>query len=439
MKTFDFIPADTLFCRDGRPLAAGSSFGRGAYWPLPTVLHSALRTALLRAADCVPTRKDIPGFKRRGKDTASIGTDAFNWLHLHGPFPVRADGGENKGTLFFPMPRDLVRAKSEGQSHPLDYLRVIPNQTGVNNLPHMLKATAASFAPPSKAELPDWVDAVFLIRYLSGEQLSAPERLALWDTDHRIGVALEDATHTAASGQFFAAEHLRLRKDVRLRFAASTRSDHKPASAKEGDRDVHTLRQSLLQLGGEQRFGLILDAPALNLPRVDITGPLVKWLLLTPAIFAHGWRPGWISDDGKVLLRIKSDGFNRQAHRRSRRDDAADYDRDKHTGTEIRATLVAACLGKPLPVGGWDLLHESDGRVSGGGKPTRLAVPAGSIFYFRCESAEQARRLAGVLQARCRSDFFGEKGLGLGVCGIWSQQDGTSADVRNRDSSQTPN
>ncbi|MBI2924893.1 MAG: hypothetical protein HYY24_04210 [Verrucomicrobia bacterium] len=442
-QTFDFIPADTLFCRDGRPLAAGSSFGRGAYWPLPTVLHSALRTGLLRAADCTPERKQ-DGFIRRGQPTGAMGTDAFNWLHLHGPFPVRTDGPNDNGTLYLPTPRDLVPGKADGQRRPLEYLRVISNRTGVNNLPEMLQATVASFAPPSKAELPDWVAASFLTSYLSGGGLFAPERLALWDTDHRIGVALEDATHTAASGQLFAAEHLRLRKDVRLRFTASTRPSHKPADGREGDRDVRALRQSLLQLGGEQRFGLILDAPTLKLPRVDLTGSLVKCLLLTPAIFAHGWRPGWIGDDGKVLLRIKPEGFDKQAHRRSRREDAVNYDRDKHTGRSIAATLVAACLGKPLPVGGWELLHESESEngqryVTGGGKPARLAVPAGSVFYFHCDSTEDARNLAQVLHDRCRSDFFGEKGLGLGVCGTWQHQSSTSPDVHANNNSQTTN
>src|SRR2546428_9819454 len=110
MQTFDFIPADTLFCRDARPLAAGSSFGRGAYWPLPTVLHSALRTALLRTADCLPARKQTPGYKRRRADTSAIGTDAFNWLHLHRPLPVSTEGGEEM--LFFPCPRDLSPRKA---------------------------------------------------------------------------------------------------------------------------------------------------------------------------------------------------------------------------------------------------------------------------------------------------------------------------------------
>jgi hypothetical protein len=65
MKTFDFLPADTLFCRDQRPLAAGSGYGRGANWPLPTVVHGALRAALLRLKGESPERRQ-PGYARGG-------------------------------------------------------------------------------------------------------------------------------------------------------------------------------------------------------------------------------------------------------------------------------------------------------------------------------------------------------------------------------------
>ncbi|HYV30553.1 MAG TPA: type III-B CRISPR module-associated Cmr3 family protein, partial [Candidatus Binatia bacterium] len=85
----------------------------------------------------------------------------------------------------------------------------------------------------------------------------------------------------------------------------------------------------------------------------------------------------------------------------------------------ILACLVAACLGKAQVVGGWDSEP----------KPTYLAVPSGSVYYFRAGNQEEAGKLCEVLRGRCRSDFFGEKGLGLGVCGTWSHQDQTPGNV----------
>ncbi len=403
MYTLDFIPADTLFCRDGRPLAAGSSFGRGAYWPLPTVLHSAVRSALLRSVGEIKPRKQQPGTVRRGQPTGNVGSLAFQWLHVHGPFPVEEDSGR----MWFPTPRDLLPGKSNsGQPSYLHVIQAgsVSGHDPVNNLPGPLTHLVASFLPPSKETLPEWVEAAFLQQYLAGvPPLPKVEKPSLWDTDHRIGVAVDDASHTAATGQLFAAEHLRLRRGIKLRFGISLPPDHKRENG-EG-KAIGQLRQGLLQLGGEQRFGLLMDAQQeFRLPQVEVKGVHVKWLLLTPAIFAHGWRPGWVNEQGNVKLRVV-DKEERREFRRQRRNRADwRYDEGEDKAETISAQLIAACLGKPQPVGGWELLYEDrkTGETTGGGKPTHLAVPSGSVFYFQAASAPDAERLV-LKQARYRS------------------------------------
>lgn len=403
MQTFDFIPADTLFCRDQRPLAAGSRFGHGANWPLPTVLHSAIRTALLRANGGLPERKRQAGHERRGVKRGEMITEKYQWLNLRGPFPV-----DKTGTLYFPIPRDLVPT-GDGT---VDYLRIIPNRGG-NNLPAPLTHLAASFAAPSKAKLPEWISAAEYADYLAGKLTALPEREPLWDTEYRIGVAIDADTHTAKEGQLYAAEHLRLRDDVKLRFAVS----EDPHRKEQAD-----LAEKILQLGGEQRFGKITEAQGVwTLPSVTVTGKLVKWVLLTPAIFIHGWRPGWIGDDRKVLLRVV-DKNKRADRRRPRYDDPHwKYDPHQDDAEPIAAELVAAVVGKPQVIGGWDDAP----------KPTHLAVPSGSVYYFQAANETEANKLVTALQDRCKSDFFGEKGLGLGVCGKWQHQQPTSGNVPN--------
>jgi CRISPR type III-B/RAMP module-associated protein Cmr3 len=395
MQTFDFIPADTLFCRDQRPLAAGSSFGHGANWPLPTVLHSAIRTALLRANGGLPPRNGQDGRPHKGQPK-KVASTKYQWLNLRGPFPV-----DKAGTMYFPIPRDLVPT-GDGK---VDYLKIIPNRGG-NNLPAPLTHLAASFAAPSKEPLADWVSLEFYNRYLAGrEHLDAPQRPDLWDTEHRIGVAIDPDTHTAKEGQLYAAEHLRLRGDVKLRFAVSGPPPYKPANPDE----PLNLTDQILQLGGEQRFGKVEPATGnLQLPDIKVAGPLIKWVLLTPAIFIHGWRPGWIGDDGSVKLKIITG--NRADRRRPGYDDPK-YKPDESKDLPIAAKLVAACVGKPQVIGGWDDAP----------KPTHLAVPSGSVYYFQADNETEAGKLARALQARCKSDFFGEKGLGLGVCGTWKK------------------
>jgi hypothetical protein len=114
----------------------------------------------------------------------------------------------------------------------------------------------------------------------------------------------------------------------------------------------------------------------------------------------------------------------RRQRRRVRRQEGWRYDEGQDGALPIRARLVAACIGKPQVLGGWELLGETNDPTDGPGraKATFLAVPAGSVFYFEATGENptaEAARLGEVLQARCRSDFYGEKGFGLGVCGTW--------------------
>jgi hypothetical protein len=51
-------------------------------------------------------------------------------------------------------------------------------------------------------------------------------------------------------------------------------------------------------------------------------------------------------------------------------------------------------------------------------------VPAGCAYYFEAEDESAEEALVRALHRRTRSDFFGEKGMGYGMCAAW-----TSADV----------
>jgi hypothetical protein len=87
------------------------------------------------------------------------------------------------------------------------------------------------------------------------------------------------------------------------------------------------------------------------------------------------------------------------------------------------AQLISWCLGKPLTVSGWDVVDQR-------AKPTRLAVPAGSVFYFLCQDRPTAIELSRKLHWQPRSDFYGEKGCGYGLVSFDVQMHRTSPDVR---------
>lgn len=131
-------------------------------------------------------------------------------------------------------------------------------------------------------------------------------------------------------------------------------------------------------------------------------GQLVKWVLLTPAVFIDGWKPGWIDKAGKVCLPLQKPerevGESREEWR-------------KRFGKPVNAKLVAARIDKPQSLSGWNLSR-------GGPRATRMAVPSGSVYYFRAETKEDANALRKALQGCCKSDFYGEKGFGFGVCTV---------------------
>ncbi|WP_142659433.1 type III-B CRISPR module-associated Cmr3 family protein, partial [Methylacidimicrobium tartarophylax] len=346
MESFDLIPVDTLFFRDARPLAAGSSFGRGARWPLPTALHGALRTALLSAVDALPMQSR-PGAMRKGVPSGQIGTDAFQWLHVHGPFPVR------EGKIYLPRPADLVAVEGERE---MRRLLPIQRKEGATNLPTPLQYCIASGARAEKEEHPiHWIDSAFYEEYLAGGKLSLPEDPGLWDSERRIGVAIDPVTYAAKEGRLYVAEHLRLREGVVLRFGASSPPAHKWRHPEERGLTVASLSGQMVNLGGEGRFVRVEPVgdsrllPALALRQ----GMRIKWVLLAPAVFTHGWRPGWVDDSGAVRLRWVDKESRREYRRRRREDRAWVYREEEDPAERIGAHLVAACLGKPEPIGGW--------------------------------------------------------------------------------------
>ena len=216
-----------------------------------------------------------------------------------------------------------------------------------------------------------------------------------------MGVVINSISQSAAAGQIYSATHGRPAE--RFRFAAWT------GLKNPSNDEVYNLQHlDFLILGGERRIsrihrdGVTLPVPVLPaVPAVD--GPIIlKWVLATPAVFANGSLPGWCRDtssaarsDGEVCLPLKSG----------------------------RAKLIATCHGKPIAFAGWDV-------VKGESKPTRLAVPAGSVYYYLCSNAAVASELAGLLHWRPRSDVFGEKGFGYGLCGFATQLHPASPDLQ---------
>jgi CRISPR-associated protein Cmr3 len=441
MHIFLLNPTDVLFFRDGRPMG-GSSSGHGAGWPLPSVLNSAFHGVLHRAnLEGVHGHNHWKGDQNRGTDTRKFGS-----LVTAGPFPVCTNGSAH--TWFFPRPLDGGGPLKSTSSvmHPVDGV----GRGGHSSLPAPLKyAVGSGVAPSKETAVPWWSEGAWnsYIGTAAGDEAAKgvffKKDSDFSDAEHTYGIGIDPETDSTREGAFYSANYLRLREGWRLGAVAQALDKDFHDSQHGNDLLLAALGRSggTVLIGGQQRTADCREhreaAGRLPLPQGKRDGFaqghgkfLVKWVLLTPGIWPRigqhegGWLPSWIShEDGAVFLKAGEQERGPREHR--------DLWRARVKALPpIAAKLVAAVIGKPVPVTGFALAHGAAEREDGGAKSTHLAAPAGCVYYFEAETQAAARELADALNwhgpdttcrtiRRRRSTLMGEKGFGLGVCGTW--------------------
>lgn len=433
MKThhLQLRPRDVLFLRDARPMAAADA-GCGANWPRPDQLWNALIHHFHRTW---PERQSWEGEAHTKtsaeRDNGRLSSDRFGALQTVGPFPIAA------GVPYFPCPLDLA-ASADGTLLPMTLTAV--GQTDLTPLLNL------AFATPilGKQSPPAWISRDDYALYLAGKPFR-PTRTPLFDVEHNIGIAIDPQNGAAMDRKIYQAEYLRLRDDVAIAFLASCAI--KPKGRGDGclvDVLDRIPLPTPLIIGGQQGLGTV-EAASWHLPGIDMPkradSPFrLRWTLLSPALFPRleanpeknvpghpgGWLPSWIEPQaGDVMLPApgadseRRPGEDRQAWRQRRQQQG-----------RIQAKLVAARIGKPLCFSGWDQhLRAADDNpncIIQGAKPTQAAVPAGSVYLFECQDQDAFRALWQVLSAHGpddrinrRSNHFGEKGFGIGVCSLF--------------------
>jgi CRISPR type III-B/RAMP module-associated protein Cmr3 len=451
MNTLLLHPSDVLFFKDGRPMS-GSHAGHGAAWPLPTVASAAIHAALHRADLEAITRQKLHQHRRgrSGKysDEERHRDRKFGSLLTAGPFPVRIEGGTR--SWFFPRPLDAAIFDSIIAS----YLPMSGDFCS-SSLPSPLQYAVANTTEPSKDPLKPWWNEAAWNAYLetpkASDSTGQPEfkfDSDFSDAEHTIGIGVDAATGTQDGERFYSANYLRLREGWRIGMIAEANDklDAEPERTRDLIADLFPNHgaDTPIMVGGQQRLcsvrrhgETIVPLPMGNTDGFAVSKgkARVKWVLLTPAIFPQigshtgGWLPSWIdSVSGQVRL---LDGPGANAARRHNQ---------RTPGKPIGARLVAAMVGKPVPVTGYAIDNGLEDRAPGP-KPTHLAVPAGSVYYFQADSETDARNLASALNwhgttngtkiKNRRSTLMGEKGFGIGVCGTWTGLTRPPAHVTN--------
>ena len=384
MKLF-LQPNDTFFFRDGKPFTNGEqSEGHSIFPPFPSTVLGALRSAYIAAFG------DLSLFYSGGM-RATIGTpeSLCHAIRLRGVFLANDRG--DRGEIFFPAPRDLIYKKDEKKGNAPRSL-------------HLLAPKRSSFASNGTIDHPlSWstseliesggdglLDLGAVSRYLRGNDTSLllTDRVEFIEREPKTGIARSRDTLSSEDHMLYRIDMTRF-KNRNYGFVVDYEC---PQSLPQ---------KGLLKLGGEGK-GFVYRNIAWDMSRlsshleavkaaIQSTGRF-KLYFTTPAIFKYGWLPSWLNDHAL----------------------SGAYPLENHAPIPLR--LITAAVGKPVPVGGWNM-------AKGEAKPAWRAVPAGSVYYFELIDRDRIDDLIAAFHYQNISDERAEEGFGLAFMGIAKGED----------------
>lgn len=431
------FPRDPLVFRDARSVAnAPGARSFGLSWPLPRSLAGAMRSHIGNTNDF--------------KWTTRGGPLAARAISCHGPLLVSRKDNDAPWTTYVPAPRDLVLYRPEDRPHDLAVMRLVPMNAAADadcDLPKRFKGDPTTpveramantdLRPLSITEdtkpakgMPQWWqldDAVRWLHDVDSRNIELPASLTVEqrndedadanikvlrglneaDLDVRTHVSIDSPTGISKEGALFATEG-RVFSD----FAIGSRRA-RAMICRIGMSSTNKCVDDSIALGGEGRVSALrFNDPAMSWPtpptglfvdEKEIEGIRgIRLLMVTPALFKHGWLPGWLND-GVIP------GMG---------------------GMSLPIRLVGVASDRPVPVSGWRMAaNMSDGDKAArkpGPRATRYAVPSGSVYFFEFSqnkpTLEQYKQIWEQLWLRPVSDSPSDcdEGFGLVLPGLWS-------------------
>lgn len=371
-------PRDVLFLRDARPFDAGdASQALSNFPPSPVTLQGMVRFQL---TELELFRRKIAAkhYFDRANHTPEVDelrawlgqhSGEFGRIRLRGPFLVGPDNDDpdNSPTLWLPMPLDASR-EYRPNGRPTDQVEFLVRQpahdsriarigvaSGVYGIQKALRPLVVGVTEPTDREFPErpFISLTQLGYAMMGARFQlAAEEMKLSEPEWRTGHARDPVRGTVETGLLYRAQVARPAPDVRLLFDLDWESD---------GRDAPQLVPGLPRLGGDghivtletvadvhpiaQRFSELVDGGAARRTIIDNDGRF-KLYFVTPAAFGDGWLPDGVDRETLEVVLV-----------------------------DQRCRLVAAAVGKPRYLGGWDIRRKRP-------KPLLAVVPAGSVFHF---------------------------------------------------------
>ncbi len=366
-------PLDVWLFRDGRPFTAGADYhARSLFPPSPRTLYGALRTKMLfdaveRGEGSLTDAAFVERVVGAPKD--------FERLTLRGPLLAKREP-DGQIVRYYPAPANLVQVGAAWQllapePEAARYLGLISDDD--LDLPWVVSRERPVGIQGG------WLAERDFFATLQGEPRPATPADALYTIETRSGIGMERSGADAGprvtrEGRLFAISFVRPKPDVGLCLDV------------EGLNGLGAV--GVLGLGGEGRAARYEVRPTKEPDRREarervVAAGRLTVVLATPALFGNGWLPTWV------------DGATRAT-----------------TETVRGLRLVAAAVGRPEPIGGFDVRA---------GRPRDIsrAVPAGSVYWFEETETGAAGRAFDTLDGRAIADEGPMIGFGLCYVGVW--------------------
>ena len=348
-------PLDTLFFRDGKPFTMGEdTWADSSSLPNPSVIYGALRTAV--ATQNGIAFIDLPKMLK--------GNVTIKNIHY------RIDS-----KVVLPLPLDLVEyekdlhitiAESDAKEYEVKPLTLMPNKSIFSKS----KNTIKYFLVGNNWEHVESMENGLILtsefdKYLAGD-LEKTNAFKLTDiilNETKIGIGRDDSTKTSDEGSLFRTDMKRGKDfEIGVNFELNNYSE----------------LSSLVRLGGEGKIvNLTVSRRPVKIATkiIDFKSKYFKIYFATPCISING-EPN--------LSALKLD---------------------------FKATLVTACVGKPVNIGGFDMEKRQ-------AKSMYRTIPAGSVFYYEADSDDVSS--LNDKQGVSLSDEMPEQGFGIAYFGTWT-------------------
>lgn len=266
--------------------------------------------------------------------------------------------------LLFPYPADLFQPKKEGASEEAIKLMKLKENTIISNInkedylyvlsPETNKKVKENFG---KAFLDN--DS-FVKQYLKGKDDEIDIIDEIISLESKIGISKNIYSNQTDEGKLYRVGMIRPKVKFIIEF-----------------HNLELHNEGFFKIGAESKAAHYKTISENEIKLPEINNDYLKIYLVTPAIFKSGSIPEFIS---------------------------------KGNYKGIQFELLTMAIGKPMFIGGFDMKARKP-------KPMKKAVPAGSVYYLRCDKAKE---LAAKLHSKSISEINPEQGFGICYCGTFN-------------------